>query len=1275
MLIVLAVAVVLAMLFTEPGARLAWQAATRLLPMQLSGEVSGGTLASGLELRDVVIEDKSKRIHIDRLEGRWNLTRSPLLLTIDRLHAGKVDITQRPSPPEPASLPQEITLPLAVDLRSASVDTLTIRDDDSTRTFRDILLRARSDGEQHHVTLEHAATPFGKAAASLDLGGRQPFPVSGNATLESRVQEKDLRLAAQFSGSLREPVIHLDATGEGLRAQAKVAAAPFSPVPLRRAEIQARDLDPRAINPAWPKAEINVDAQLVPVEGAPAFTVAGPVSVTNAKAGTIDAGLLPLAAAKARLVLDAERQKLEGLSFSLNGGGTLTGSGELHGPSQGQLVLQASGIDMHALHTALQRSALDGPLQVKLDGDMQHVEMRFEDKTFSIAAVATLVPAHVTVESLKLQAADARLEASGTLAREGDSSYKLSGTLNDFNPARFLTATGQGAQRQKIPPARINMQFDVQGALQPLLRAAVDFNIRNSTYAGLPMTGSGTVRVAGKEILPSDARVSIAGNHATLKGSFGEPDDRLHITVDAPALGRLGFGLSGVLRLDGELAGSVDRPKINAQFRAEQLALGPHRAARLSGQARMDALPGVSPDAAVNVQLDASGVRSTDIRLDRLSADVDGTWARHAVTANARGQLRGKPLDMRVGARGALTHHAEGLTWDGVLQALENTGFPRVSLDDPLSARIAPGAVTLGASRIRLEGAQIDLQGFQYNDRRIRTEGAFRGLEVARLLDLRRQLTGAKPPLTTDLVLDGDWSLTLADRASGFVQVERRSGDINLPQLPGKRGVDLDTLSARADFDGLVVALRAHAAAGRLGTAAARARIPLQESNGRLSMEMGAPLSGHVEAAIPQLQTLGLIAGPNIILRGRAALDLDIGGTLADPSLTGPITGDGLVVTMYDQGIQMHDGIARLQLQDNVVQLQRVEFRSGPGTLRASGSIPLDPGDGGLRANIVADNFQLLSNPSSLLILSGQAQAVNAGGHLQVTGKFVVDRALFDLPEKTPPKLGDDVIVLRGGAQEGGPAKDGPLATRRPPAGPFSPSVDIHVDLGNNFRFEGSGAELLLAGALDIRSAPGEAPQAYGTIRVVKGTYEAFGAELDIERGVINFQGPFSNPNINILAMRRDQEVAAGVRVSGTPQRPRVQLVSEPNVPDEEKLSWLVFGSGGGGNAGPGQAQAAAKGAALGLLNKFGAERLAGGLGLDELSIGESEFGLAGQQVVNLGKTISDRLFIGYEQSLASAESVLKLTYEMTRNWSVVLRGGAVTGIDVYFSKRFDSLR
>lgn len=1283
--IVLLTLLVLSLLYTEQGARIAWQVAAKVLPGKLSGDVAGGTLAGGLALRNVVYEDANRRIHIDRLESAWRLTRSPLLLTIRFLSLGKVDVTLLPDPtPEPAAPLQEIRFPLAFDLQRLSVRQLLLHQEKSTTRFNDILLRASSDQVRHKVDLERAETPYGKAAATLRLNGLPPFELDATAGLDGRIRDQAFSLDAKVSGTLREPGIRLDATGAGLSAQAEIDAAPFAPVPLRRAEIHARNVDPNALNPAWPQAGLDIDATLSPVDAAapPAggdrpLTVAGPVSITNTRPGAINQDLLPLAAVRADVVLDKEKQQLGNLSITLPGKGSLTGSGELRGPNQGELTLQAKDVDLNALHTALRTSSLNGPLEVRLAGESRHVNLRLADRHISAVAEATLAPAQITLHTATLESGKARLVAQGALGRGDEAAYRFDGRLSEFNPALFFAPAGKRRGWQ-APNARINMRFDAQGVLRPELRADLDFQVRDSsTYAGLPMTGGGTVRLQGKQMLPSDAQLSIAGNRIALKGSFGAPSDSLDLRIDAPALGRLGFGLSGLLRVDGRIAGTLDRPVIDAGYRAEKLAFGSYSAARLAGEAHVHGLPGTTHDARVALTLNASRLQGADIDLARLSADIDGTYERHTIELDAAGRLRGRLLDVRAAAQGRLSGLPQGMAWDGVLRTLENTGFPRLSMEDPMTLSLAPGRIALGSTRLTIEKAAVGLQGFRYTGDRIQSEGAFRALEIAHLLELQRQLTGNAPPIQTDLVLDGSWDLTLADQANGYAEITRRSGDLILSFGSGKRAAGLTALSARANLQGMRVALQAQVASTRFGKANGEGQIALQPVDGRLSIAPDAPVSGHVEATIPDLQALGFVTGPNISYDGRITVDLDIDGTLANPQVSGTANGEQLALTLFDQGIRLRDGTARLVLKDNIVALQQVEFHdsNGGGTMRATGSLSLDNAGESLQATITADNFQLLSNPSGRMTVSGQAQAGADGRQMRITGKFAVDRALFTLPERSPPRLDDDVVIIRDGKRVTAAGDKKIIPAGEQPSGPFSPRVNLEVDLGDDFRFEGSGAELRLAGTIEIRSAPGESPQAYGAVRVVEGAYEAFGAELAIERGVINFQGPLGNPNVNILAMRREQEVAAGVHVQGTVQRPRVQLVSEPNVPDEEKLSWLVFGSSGGGGGGPGQARAAATGAALGLLNKFGGERLAGGFGLDQLSIGESEFGLAGQQVVNLGKEISDRLFIGYEQSLAGAESVLKLTYELKRNWSVVLRGGAVTGIEVFFSKRFDRLR
>lgn len=1273
-----------AALRTEWGARMLWQAALRFAPGQLSGELGGGTLGDGITLRNVIYQDDTQLLKIDRLTGSWHVALSPPKLTVRFLRIGTVDITQQPSPPEPAKPPGDILLPLAIDVQKLTIDEVLIRKEGETARYSDIDLAGSSDRVRHALGLKKAVTPFGTVRADLRMNGAAPHDLDGTATLAGTYREQDYKANARLSGTLEAPGIRLDVTGKGLDGKASIDATPFGDVPFRRAEISIAGFDPQGFNAEWPKAELDVHALLAPDSAAnpSQLVVAGPVRITNGRPGTIDKGRLPLVSVQADARLDAERQQLSGVRIRLPGAGVLEGGGELRSGGEGNFSLRAKELDLQALHGALRKTRLDGPLAARLEGDTQHLTLELADKTFSAAADATLAPERITLKTARLGVGAARLDLKGTLGRGAESDFTASGALREFNPSLFLAAiqppdakAGKEAKKGKNAPppkidANINMDFEAQGALAPELSAKIRFDVKESRYANLPMTGGGQVQLAGKRVLPSDAKLSIAGNLVSLKGSFGAPSDRLRFDIDAPALDRLGFGVSGLLKANGELGGTTARPTIDADYRAEKLAFGAHRLTSLSGDARIQGVPGSTPDAKMALHIRARGVQSGDVRFDAVDADIDGTYASHTIRIGADGRLRGERLDLSLAARGNLQENPEGMAWDGVVSTLENRGLPRVAMTAPVQVGVAPGRLSLGATRLTIEGALVDLKSLRYAEDRIQSEGKFSALNVGHLLALQRQFTGQEPPVNTNLVLDGGWNVTLADRAAGFVQIERRSGDIRLPTRPGETALGLNALSLRADLKGDRVAFSGKANAARIGSIDGQGQLMLQTGGTMVTVAPDAALSARVNASVPRLQSIASLAGPQIALDGSLGADIRVAGTLDKPDLSGTVAGDRLALTLYDQGIRLADGIARLSISNNIVELRQLEFRGGDGTLRATGRIPLDSTNTGLTAAIVADKLQLLASPSGRLTLSGRATASNANGQLLVAGRFVADRALFSLPETSPPKLGDDVVVVRGQKAENPPAA---VPAAEQPAGPFSPRINVEFDLGERFRFEGSGAELRLAGAVRLESEPGATPQAFGTVRVAEGTYKAFGTDLLIERGVLNFQGVPANPNINILAMRREQEVAAGVQVTGTVQQPRVQLVSEPAVSEEEKLSWLIFGRAGGSTE-QGQAQSAARGAALGLLNKFGSERIAKSFGLDQFSLGKSEYGLENQQVVNLGKELTERLTIGYEQSLAGAESVLKLTYELSRSWTVVVRGGTITGLNLFFNRRFDSV-
>ena len=123
-----------------------------------------------------------------------------------------------------------------------------------------------------------------------------------------------------------------------------------------------------------------------------------------------------------------------------------------------------------------------------------------------------------------------------------------------------------------------------------------------------------------------------------------------------------------------------------------------------------------------------------------------------------------------------------------------------------------------------------------------------------------------------------------------------------------------------------------------------------------------------------------------------------------------------------------------------------------------------------------------------------------------------------------------------------------------------------------------------------------------GTIRATGGEYRAYGQRLDIERGVVRFTGPIDNPALDILAIRPNLVQRVGVEITGRALAPVVRLYSEPDLPEAEKLSWLVVGrpsASGGAEA----ALLQQAGVALLSSRTGGSKRgIAAAVGLDELS-------------------------------------------------------------------------
>ncbi|NUT60571.1 translocation/assembly module TamB domain-containing protein [Herbaspirillum sp. C9C3] len=1290
---------------TESGARLLWDTAVKALDGKLSGQLLGGTVADGLRLRDLHYQDEKRILDIDSVDARWHLALLRRKFNLDYLRVGNVQLNQQPSPSEPSTLPASLEIPLALEIHEISVASLKLIQGTSTTELAKLKLHGNSDGVQHTLVLDSLNTAFGDATALLHLNGKRPFAIGGGLELAGAYQygeNKELyQLNAQLSGSLQELGIALTAGGDKLKGNADIVATPFASVPLKRARVDLQHLNPQAFNAAAPAADLNLRADLAPPAGLAAdapLQVAGRVEIDNARPGSLDQQRLPLLSASADLKLDLQQQTLSRLEIRLPQHARIEGSGQFRPgssepgkaePMAGQFKLRVSDLDLNQLHHQVRPTRLSGPVDVTLAPDAQQLLLTLQDSTLKLHVDSLIGKDQIQLRDASLSAGKSRLETSGTLQTANAMDYAFKGRLVDFDPTAVLqavrpppTTSGKGRKRvaattSKPIPARINMDFDAAGALSPELKLKLGFRIHDSTYDALPMRGQGDINLAGMRLMPSHANVQIAGNTLDLDGSFGAARDKLRLKVDAPQLARLGYGLAGLLRVDGILTGTRERPNLLASLQAEQLAFGAHKLHHLTGQSELHSnlAAGVaSPDNRLSLSIEGDGYSGPHAELARLALKLDGTYASHTLSMQARGKLADQPLDLNLAAHGKLTEKTRGnYGWAGSLDQFSNQGLPRIALTSPLTLDASADDIETGSTRIEIDHSALELKRLSYHQGRLASAGQVRALDVGRVLELVQQFTGTPPPVKTDLVLDSDWDFSLAETASGYLQIARKSGDLRVTTSVGEAALGLSELQLRGQFQGERMNVTGRVNAARIGTLELGGEVGLRRVDALLALAPESPLNLRASLDVPELKRVGDLIGPQVSLNGKLAATLNAGGTLAQPRLSGAINGDNLAVTEFDQGIQLKDGIVRIVMDSNVIDLRQIEFHGGRGTLRAGGKVQLGADNPDLNATLTADHLELFASPDRQLMLSGEGKISNVNEQLRVDGKFTVDRALFDLPKSSAPKLGDDVVIVsRSGKNRVGAAASSQQkleAATEKPASKFAPVINLALDLGNDFRFRGSGADLRLRGDMNVRSEPLSPLRATGTINVAEGSYEAFGTKLNIERGIINFQGPIANPNINILAMRRNQDVEAGVSVTGNVNQPRVQLVSEPNVPDDEKLSWMMFGHGTDSSS---IGQRTASSQALALVGNMGGKRIAKDIGLDQFSIGSSESGLTDDQVVNLGKAITQKITLGYEQSLQGAASVAKATWQISRRWSVVARAGTINGLNILFSRRYD---
>jgi translocation and assembly module TamB len=612
----------------------------------------------------------------------------------------------------------------------------------------------------------------------------------------------------------------------------------------------------------------------------------------------------------------------------------------------------------------------------------------------------------------------------------------------------------------------------------------------------------------------------------------------------------------------------------------------------------------------------------------------------------------------------------------------------------------APGKtpLTLAWDTIRWQGEAVE------------TRGSLSGLPLSWIDALATAGGAASGPITRagvrgDIVFNGRWDVLLpasgANRAPLRLnaQLQRASGDLSVQTEPSGSGSTLGGVARAPVQAGVRDARLILNAQGRtvnaslvwdserLGQATAGVRTEFnlrpQAAPGVSLLDAwwpaSSPIEGSLKATLPQVGVWSALAPPGWRMRGTLKAEATVGGTRSEPKLRGSLEAEELALRSVVDGIEFSNGRLLATLDDQRITIERLTL-DGPagnepgGSLEAKGRAewraptPGAPREPLIDLEVRTDKLRVSTRPDRRLTLSGEVKARLAGPSLTVRGKLTADSALFILPDELAPTLGSDVIV-RGGRN---PPPDTSTAV------PIQPDIEVSIDLGEQFEVRGRGLKTRLAGLLTVRSTPQlPTPRVLGEVRTVGGTYRAYGQNLNIETGVLRFTGPYDDPTLDILAVRAKvgEGQRVGLQITGSAQSPRVRLYASPDLPDSEKLAYLVLGRPA---TGAGAEAAVLQQAAMALLSGGGGQRdggIAKTFGLDELGFsGESTNadGSTTAAALTLGKRISDKLYLSYERSLAGTLGTVSIFYDVSKRLTLRARAGEESAIDLIFTIRYD---
>lgn len=1186
---------------------------------RLQLDFTGGQLWRGWEFSRINWADDSLDLTLENVQFSW----SPSCLRgrrlcIDLLAVEKVTVLTQPddepSPPrENIELPT-IQLPIGIQLREIKVGSVWLNGENAL--LRDISLQAQASGNQLHIAHFRGQGPDLTWALEGDIRLTDGWPLRFTADLDlPPVDGRPWELHARASGSVAELDLEARSTGYlpgilTVRAQPLLANLPlrahwqgqsFLALDTLPKTLTLNDLNIDLIGNLEQGLALNAKGVL-PGEGGPVnLSLLGKMMTTGVSDLTLQLKVADKPERELSLTADADWTE------------ELTADAKLAMQDFPWQWLYPQDIgDINIERLAMEASLRGEQFDADLRADLTGVGNEKADLQLSLAGT----PDEVTVAPLALTTTDGRLTGEAVIGLIDGVSWNADLLLQELNPGIFVAEL----------PGVLNGPITSQGSIKDeLMELSAAWDV-SGTLRKEPLALSGALAAKNNEWQVNDLLLQQGENRVSGAGNWGESvSGKLDIALTQ--LQTLWPGLYGRLTGSVTASGPSTSPQIALDLQGRRIGFEELSLAELNldGQLTLDEqMPG-------NLKLTIIRLRSGDTRVGNLALNLTGNKAAHDLSLDLEGGI----VELDTHLSGQLTDER----WAGRLTSgtivSEDMAW-QLKTPAPLSYQLANSDMRMGAHCWEHLTSSLCFTGEQ----KLMPD---RDLNV-KLSDF--PLASLQEWLPEDFTWNGtlDASAQLQQKAGaqprGTVAVSSRNGEIKVSNPDEELVFPYEQLEFTTQLEADHAKSNLTLISEGLGNLNAQADIT--DPGGTQNLKGQFQLNDlHLDVLRPFLPQVDVLKGE---LLGSGTLV----GTLSDPYIQGKIRlSDGEI-----SGPELPVSFEQLQVNLTIAGQQadiEGEWVSGKGQGRLQGSAAWAPA---LMVDIAltGTDLPILVDPYADLLASPDLHIGLADNNLEITGTIAIPEGeitVRELPESAV-KLSPDAVIVGAAEPE---EQELPLGI----------SANVTLAIGDQLHFSGFGLSGRLSGLLEVK----ENMTATGDLNILDGRFRGYGQRLQLRRAQILFAGPISQPYLDIEAIRKVDDVVAGLRLTGPADAPISEVFSEPSMAQEQALAYLILGRPLGADGGDSNllGQAAL---ALGMAGSTPlAKNVAESLGIDDFQLDTEGSGLT-TSVVATGY-LTEKLSLRYGVGVFEQANQLALRYDLTKRLYLEAVGGLASSLDFFY--------